>query len=257
MNKHAILQGQVSHQRFDPIEHGFDYAFNLPCIQLDQIESFVSTSNILRLNRPGVFAFHRSDYHGSPDNSLDASVRDTIEKKCGQRPQGPICLVDMLRHFGYSFNPVCFYLCYSATGDTVEYILAEITNTPWRQKFSYVLTPLDNIGNNKHHIYEFEKNFHISPFNSMNQSYRWEFTFDRNEIGIHMKNFENGRCLFKADYTAEFLPATEQHINNLFIKFPIASIRAISLIYFNAFKLWIKKSPFFEHPQHKAPAHDH
>ena len=257
MSKHAILQGRVSHNRMNPIDHGFDYSFNLPCIQLDQIDSFINTSKILRFNRPGVFAFHRADYHGNPDYSIDKAVRDSVREKCGQRPQGPICLIGMLRHFGHSFNPVCFYLCYDEYGQTIKYIMAEITNTPWRQKFAYVLTPQDNQGTSEHHIYEFEKQFHISPFNGMNQSYRWEFTFSNNALSINMKNFEDGRCKFKANYQAHILPATETNINNLFIKFPIASIRAVSLIYLNAFKLWIKKSPFFEHPQYKVHAHDH
>ncbi len=251
MLDHAILEGNVSHKRFEPIEHEFTYAFNLPAIRLDDVNGFTKRSNLLRYNKPGVFALHRNDFHGPEHLSIDQSVRNTVFDQTGQEITGPILLIGMLRHFGHSFNPVSFYLCYNKEETAVEYIVAEITNTPWNQRFAYILGPDQNKGDSKHHIYQFDKAFHVSPFHDMQQQYHWEFIFCGDEMKINMKNFENDRCVFTANYAASFQAATRKSINALFYKFPVASLRAITLIYYNAFKLWLKKTPFFEHPQYR------
>ena len=47
-------------------------------------------------------------------------------------------LLTHLRHFGYCFNPVSFYYGYAEDGTTLDWILAEITNTPWGERHCYV-----------------------------------------------------------------------------------------------------------------------
>ena len=251
MLTHAILEGRVHHQRSEPTEHQFDYALNLAAIRLDDINGFTHRSNLLRKDKPGVFTFQRADFHGPRHISIDQSVRNTVFQSTGAAIEGPILLVGMLRHFGHSFNPVSFYLCYNKAETAVEYIVAEITNTPWGQRYAYVLGPKQNTGTLTHHIYDFDKLFHVSPFHGMQQKYHWEFTFTESDISICMKNIENEKCIFTATYAASFKTATRKSINALFYKFPAASLRAITLIYLNALKLRIKKIPFYEHPQYR------
>ena len=71
---------------------------------------------------------------------LDSAVRDLVLERTGRaaRP-GPIRLLTHLRYFGYSFNPVSFYYVFDATDTRVETIVAEITNTPWKERHAYVL----------------------------------------------------------------------------------------------------------------------
>ena len=44
-----------------------------------------------------------------------------------------------LRYFGYCFNPVSFYYCFDSSDSFVEAILAEVTNTPWKERHAYVI----------------------------------------------------------------------------------------------------------------------
>ena len=76
-------------------------------------------------------------------------LRNTIFKRTGTKPKGPIRLLTHLRYFGYCFNPVSFYYCFDKDDDKVEYILAEVTNTPWKERFSYVLRASSNKQENK------------------------------------------------------------------------------------------------------------
>ena len=98
------------------------------------------------VNKAAMVSFNRLDYHNAKTESLDQAVRDTVQKKVGNRPSGKIRMLAHLRYFGYCFNPVTFYYCFNREDDQVEFILAEVTNTPWKERFSYVLKAS---GNNK------------------------------------------------------------------------------------------------------------
>ncbi len=71
---------------------------------------------------------------------LAEAVRDCVSQAIGRRPAGPIRVLTHLRYFGgFVFNPVTFYYCFEADGATLDCIVAEITNTPWRERHAYVL----------------------------------------------------------------------------------------------------------------------
>ena len=71
------------------------------------------------------------------------------------------------RYWGVGFNPVSFYFLYDGDG-AVEAMIAEVTNTPWRERRCYVLEAgADGLRG------EFEKRLHVSPFMPMEQTYEW------------------------------------------------------------------------------------
>ena len=107
---------------------------------------------------------------------LDQAVRDLVQQRTGVRPAGPIRLLTHLRFFGYSFNPVSFYYVFDATDTRVETIVAEITNTPWKERHAYVLPVADaERGTGRAWRFSFEKQFHVSPFMPMDMHYQWYF----------------------------------------------------------------------------------
>ena len=64
---------------------------------------------------------------------------DLLEARTGRRPDGPVRLLTQLRHWGIAFNPVSFYYCFEPGGERVEAVVAEVTNTPWGERHTYVL----------------------------------------------------------------------------------------------------------------------
>jgi hypothetical protein len=99
------------------------------------------------------------------------AVRDLVERSTGRRPSGSIQLLTHLRYFGYCFNPVSFYFVHDADDRQVSTIVAEVNNTPWNEQHAYVLDSFENLsrGNKKH--FRFSKDFHVSPFHAMEQTY--------------------------------------------------------------------------------------
>jgi DUF1365 family protein len=73
---------------------------------------------------------------------LIEAVRRHAAEHAGAAPRRSDPAAHALRAtFGHCFNPVSFYYCYRPDGETLDSIVAEITNTPWKERHSYVLPP--------------------------------------------------------------------------------------------------------------------
>jgi hypothetical protein len=116
-------------------------------IDITSLSTTMSPSLLWNINKPAIVSFRRSDYHGDPQVDLEDAVRLTLLEKTGRSFNGPIRLLTNLRYFGYCFNPVSFYYCFNEADDKVEAIMAEVTNTPWKERYAYVIEKQDQTNN--------------------------------------------------------------------------------------------------------------
>jgi hypothetical protein len=175
-------------------------------------------------------------------------VRDLVEQRLGQRPQGPIRLLTHLRYFGYCFNPVSFYYCRDAADQRVETIVAEINNTPWGEQYCYVLGRNLDEGRAGKNRYRFGKAFHVSPFMDMEVDYDWRFCDPGRQLVIHMDNLKAGRKFFDATMTLRRRELSTATLAHALVRYPFMTGKVISAIYWQALRLWLKHTPFYEHP---------
>ena len=136
----AIYEGWVSHRRTAPMEHAFRYRIFLPLFDLDELPALLDDVPLWSARGRAPARFRRSDYMGDPAAPLAESARDLVAERTGSRPEGPVRLLANPRYWGVGFNPVAFYFLYGkdpAAG--AEAMIAEVTNTPWGQRRSYVL----------------------------------------------------------------------------------------------------------------------
>ena len=105
-------------------------------LDINDLDNVISRSILWNIDKPAIVSFNRKDFHGDVGIPLDTAVRDTVESRTGVRPKGRIRMLAHLRYFGYCFNPVTFYYCFSRNDDSVDYILAEVTNTPWKERYA-------------------------------------------------------------------------------------------------------------------------
>lgn len=195
--------------------------------------------------------FKRSDYLGPPDLPLDRAVRDLVEAKTGARPMGPIRLLTHLRYFGYCMNPVSFYYCFGESGGRLETIVAEITNTPWKERHQYVLAVPADVRIKR---FGFDKEFHVSPFLPMDIQYRWSFTEPKDHLFVHMQNRKNGEWIFDATLSLEQEPICTRALLGILAAFPLMTFKVIAAIHWQALRLWLKRTPVYEHPQNSSAA---
>jgi DUF1365 family protein len=247
--KSCIYKGQLYHHRYLPRENKFTYAVFFMFLDLEELERVFTRRWLWSVNHPNVANFKRSDYLGPAEIPLNQAVRDRVFKELGEQPSGPIRMLTHLRYYGHCFNPVSFYYCYNEADTGVEYIVAEITNTPWLERHSYVLGEKQNLkeGSSKH--YRFGKEFHVSPFMDMDFLYDWYFEEPGESLSIHMVNSKKASKHFEAILTMQRQEINGTALALVLIRFPAMTLKVLSMIYWQAFRLWLKKTPYFEHPE--------
>lgn len=243
--KNYLYTGLIGHRRFTPFNHFFKYPLFMAYIDLNTVNSFLKKSWFWNVNKKALISFNREDYHGDPNLDLSKSVRKTVRETIGLEVKGPIRLLTHLRYFGYCFNPVSFYYCFDEQDKDVEAILAEVTNTPWKERHAYVLK---NQGDDKKIKSSFRKQFHVSPFWGMDHDYEWLFSQPSKKINVNMKNFRSEKKVFDAHLSMVRKSFTKKELLKQVLKFPFITLMVVARIHFQAFILWLKRAPFFIHP---------
>jgi DUF1365 family protein len=249
MVMHSCLYvGRVRHRRFVPVGHAFTYRLFLLYLDLDELHTVFRGRWLWSVRRPTLACFRRSDHLGDPNTPIGDAVRDLVESRTGQRPNGPIRLLTHLRYFGYGFNPVSFYYCFDEEDTRVETIVAEVNNTPWGEQHCYVLK--DAVGGRPGGArrYQMNKEFHVSPFMPMEIEYDWRFSEPAERLAVHMINSHKGRKVFDATLGLEKLPIRASTLAAVLAKYPFMTAKVIGAIYYQALRLWIKRVPFHAHP---------
>jgi DUF1365 family protein len=241
-----IYKGWVSHRRAAPVPHQFRYRLFMLYLDLGELPQLFDRVPLWSARRPALAWFKRSDYLGDPALPLDTAVRDLVRERTGVRPLGPIRLLTHLRYFGYCMNPVSFYYCFAESDGKLTTIVAEITNTPWKERHQYVLNVADGARIKR---FEFDKEFHVSPFLPMDMQYQWGFSEPLQRLSVTMRNLRDGAPQFEATLALRAQPLSAAALLRLLVSFPLMTARVIAAIHWQAFRLWLKRTPFHNHPR--------
>ncbi len=237
--------GWVGHRRFTPTVNAFKYKVFMVYLDLDELEKVLSLSSLWGRSRWCLARFKRADFLGNSNIPLKEAVKKTVFDTLGVYPQGPIRMLANLRYFGYSVNPLTTYYCFDATGETLQYIVADVKNTPWGQRHAYVL-PVNGVDD---FDIEFTKVFHVSPFNPLDMNYCWQSNTPSQTLRIHLENWRMGKKIMDASVGLTATPITKKSLNNAIIHYPLMTFKVIAAIYWQAVKLAVKKTPFYSHPK--------
>ena len=243
--KSRIYAGWLRHRRHSPKPHSFRYKVFMPFICLDELPDLFESSWFWSATGPAPARFKRSDFLGDANLPLADEVRRRIREETGQEHRGPIYLLANMRYFGFQMNPIACYYCYNEDESRLEYLVAEVNNTPWNERHSYVLQGPET---GRWLRTEFDKSFHVSPFNPMAMRYHWRSSNPDDRLVLHMENMTEEGKVFDASLSLTAQPMTAAALNRILLRYPLMTVKVALAIYWQALRLFIKRIPFYPHP---------
>lgn len=211
-----------------------------------------------------------------PAKDLLARAQAQFQRLTASQPSGDIMALVVCRNLGVYFSPVNFYIGFDQA-HTPTHLLAEVSNTPWdkRHYYGFLLTGAQT-------QFVHNKDFHVSPFNPIDQQYRWQvqltpatpvcasvgatsavdgevennepanfqYGFDIN-LGIHVSDVRGE--VFAAGITMSSTAMTDASIRSSLRDKPLMTLTSMAQIYWHAFKLFaIKRVPYIQYDQRLA-----
>lgn len=216
----SLYEGTVWHERRRPVHHSFQYSVRYALFNLDH-----------------------APHHAPPDH-LSANQARQIASTTGH-----VLLLTIPPSVGYVQNPLSVYYCYDVEGsDSTQHLkkcIAEVTNTPWGERASFVFNPDSDL---------VAKSLHVSPFMDMlgNWNIRANAPGDNLYVTISVKHPKLG------DYFTAVLKAkrvTSSLVSDHAMFFWLMPHKIAVWIYWHAFKLWWKNVSYIQHPRYTNPAY--
>ncbi len=247
-----IGSGHLLHTRHSPVRHAFRYAVGMRLFDV----SGQSVAAVDREDGTGVRGrFRRYAARMVPRVDTQAVLMDyegeTVVQRVnaalasvGKDPHaGPFLVLAQPRTLMSGFNPVRFVFCMNA--GAIVHVLAEINNTPWNERHTYVLSAQSQANEV---TFEFAKAFHVSPFNAMAQTYRWWFGLHAGHVRIRMRVSEGSRRVFSAVLLLRLEAATPTTGLRFRLRYPLQPLVNLARIYVQALRLWLRGTRFHSHP---------
>jgi DUF1365 family protein len=231
----AVYTGTLMHVRRAPARHVFRYPVSYWLFDLDELAELERRLRLFSVNRRNVVSLRDRD-HFDGAASLKQSVLDLV----GDPSVESVLMLTQPRVLGYVFNPVSFYWCYRDDGSLVC-VVAELSNT-FGERLPEVLHGPDL-------RYEHRKRLHVSPFFGLDQSYEYAFSQPGSEVWarIHVRDDDGARPL-TAVLHGRRRELTDRSLGALLLRYPLQPLQVITLIHFEALRLWCKRVPFHHKP---------
>jgi hypothetical protein len=234
------------HHRLEPLKNRFVYKVFMFALDLDEVETLHSKLRLFSRNRFNLFQFRDRDHldYGKPN--LKENIVEYLRQHGIILNNGRIILVTNLRTFGYVFNPVSFYFCFDEHNRPVCAI-AEVGNTFGEIK-PYLLREEDRTATGFRAI--MQKYFYVSPFIDLDTTFDFRLNIPDEKMQIVINDFKEGKKIFLSAVTGIRKPLTDARLLWYTVRFPLITLQVITLIHWQALKLYLKKLPYLKKEEH-------
>lgn len=243
MNTVQHIAGQTYHGRKGDIANGFRYGVDYVLLDMEQR---ARAPRLFSRNKRNLTALFDSDHGGVPKAGQGAVwVREVLAAH-GLDCAGKVLLLSQPRVLGHVFNPVSFWLCHNES-DQLCAVIAEVTNT-YGDRHSYLchhddLRPI--LASDRLNA---RKLMHVSPFQPVEGGYEFRFDITDERIGIFIDYTSQAGGLI-ATLTGPRAPLSNRAILGFCLRRPFGSRRVLTLIHWQALKLWWKGARFINRPE--------
>lgn len=239
----------IMHRRPGPPRYRFNYRSFYLLLDIDAIDTACATSPLLSHNRFNLLSFHDADHGAHDGSSLRTWVEHILAEQAIDIAGGRIRLLTMPRVMGYGFNPISVFYCEHVNGG-LRAILAEVHNT-FGEHHIYVLHA-GNAAMSWRATQTKTKQFHVSPFLNRAGCYRFHFSQPRERLGIGIRLYDDDKDTVPRIVTVLTGHCAEIGTRNalkLCLRMPLAPLKVVAAIYWQAFKLWLRGARWYHKPK--------
>jgi len=249
----CLYTGFVSHRRTRPLTHAFRYPLALFYLDLDELPDLDRRLRLFAVNRGNVLSFHDRDHMDRQAGNTKAKIRAFLERHGVGVAGGRIRLLTQCRMLHYVFNPVSFYFCHADDGG-LHSVVAEVNNT-FGERHLYLLSDRERVPapSEDRMSYQARKVMHVSPFVSMDATYRFHFAPVGDRLSIRLSESEHGQPFFDAHLWGRRRELTDRNLAALLLRYPLLTARVIAAIHWQALRLYLKGAPFYAQPPASPP----
>ncbi len=240
----CLYQCEVMHERLTPRKHKFNYKIFMFYLDLDEIDGLHKRIKLFSRNRFNWFSFNDRDHLQWPieKSKNQNTIRENIGSYLKDHGIGVrrIMLLTSVATFGYSFNPISFYLCFDENDQPVCSV-AEVCNTHGEMKL-YLLNN-ETLANGTFRKMV-SKYFYVSPFADLASTFDFIFRVPGETMHMRVDDYQNGKRFLLSSLTGKKRAITDFNLFWYGLRFPLIPVKVITLIYWQAFVLYLKRVPF-------------
>jgi DUF1365 family protein len=246
MNAATLYAGRVAHIRHTPFRHRFDYRIWMMRADLDRLDEIAAGSKFFSHNKPGLISLQDKDHGFRDGRPLRAYVDSALARQSLSQFGAKVEFVTSPRLLGYAFNPISFFFCRDEAG-RLGAVLHQVKNT-FGDQIGYLMPVLgDGLIRGSA-----PKRMHVSPFFDMRGGYRFALTAPREKLTVSIQYGVAQQKRMTATMILNARPFTDASILRLLAEMPLAPMKVITAIHWQALKLYLRGAKF-----HGVPAQKH
>jgi DUF1365 family protein len=157
-------------------------------------------------------------------------------------PFGRVMLLTLPRILGYVFNPISIYYCFDSEGAPICSV-AEVGNTFREMKL--FLLGRETLGAGQTFSQVVPKHFYVSPFSGLELSFDFRLRVPDRELNVKINDRDGDKTILISTLTGRRAALTNTKLTWFTIKYPLLTLKVMFLIHWHAFRLWLKRIPFY------------
>jgi DUF1365 family protein len=241
----TLYAGRVAHIRHTPFRHRFDYRVWMMCADIDRLDEAARGSRFFAHNKAGLISIQDRDHGFRDGRPLRGFVEAALARQNLAAYAAKILFVTTPRLLGYAFNPISFYFCHDAAG-RLGAVLHQVKNT-FGDQIGYLM-PVHGEGVIRQSA---PKRMHVSPFFDMQGGYRFALTPPQEKLTVSIQYGAMQQKRMTATMILGARPFTDASLLRLLAEMPLAPMKVITAIHWQALKLYLRGAKFHGVPEQK------
>lgn len=224
------------HRRILPKQHEFVYRIFLFFLDLDELAGIENAIPFFSVDQPNLYSLRSADYIQIQSGTIRENLTAFLKSEGFEKAPARIRLLTLPRLLGYTFNPVSIFFCHDEAGDPMVSVV-QVGNTFGELK-PYIV-PLDG---GRFHV-RVPKNFYVSPFSELDLAFDFRLDLPGDRLRVLIDDYKGGVKTLISTLTGTRRDLTAGNLLFLTAKYPLVTLKIITLIHWQAFRLWLKKIP--------------